>query len=126
MLRHPEVRYEVTDNCNAHCIMCPREKHDRPHGIMDQAKYEASIDEIVGLGASQVVLTGFGEPMLDKQLEDKIDYAKKQAAIAEATRIVPLKIPQMLHTEELSVLDTVRQGFAERKNGNGSRGLADG
>lgn len=75
MLRHPEVRYEVTDNCNAHCIMCPREKHDRPHGIMDQAKYEASIDEIVWLGAKQVVLTGFGEPMLDKGLERKIAYA---------------------------------------------------
>ena len=75
MLRHPEVRYEVTDNCNAHCIMCPREKHDRAHGIMDQDKYERSIDEIITLGAKQVVLTGFGEPMLDKHLEDKIWYA---------------------------------------------------
>ena len=75
MLRHPEVRYEVTDNCNAHCIMCPRDKHDRPHGIMDQEKYERSIDEIITLGAKQVVLTGFGEPMLDKNLEDKIWYA---------------------------------------------------
>ena len=26
-LRHPEVRYEVTDNCNAECIMCPRDLH---------------------------------------------------------------------------------------------------
>ena len=40
-LLHPEVRYEVTDNCNASCIMCPRDKHEhgREHGIMDQAKY---------------------------------------------------------------------------------------
>src|SRR4051794_22926575 len=46
-LLHPEVRYEVTDNCNASCIMCPRDKHEhgREHGIMDQAKYEKSIDE---------------------------------------------------------------------------------
>ena len=78
MLQHPEVRYEVTDLCNAHCIMCPREKHTRPHGIMDQAKYEASIDEIIPLGAKRVVLTGFGEPMLDKGLEDKISYAKSK------------------------------------------------
>ena len=75
-LQHPEVRYEVTDHCNAHCIMCPREKHDRAHGIMDQELYERSIDEVVGLGAEQVVLTGFGEPMLDRKLEDKIRYAK--------------------------------------------------
>lgn len=76
-LLHPEVRYEVTDNCNASCIMCPRDKHEhgREHGIMDQAKYEKSIDEVVALGAQQVVLTGFGEPMLDKRLENKIAYA---------------------------------------------------
>lgn len=76
MLQHPEVRYEVTDLCNANCVMCPRDKHDRPHGIMDQDKYERSIDEVVSLGAKQVVLTGFGEPMIDKKLERKIRYAK--------------------------------------------------
>jgi MoaA/NifB/PqqE/SkfB family radical SAM enzyme len=76
-LLHPEVRYEVTDNCNASCIMCPRDKHEhgREHGIMDQAKYEKSIDEVVALGAQKIVLTGFGEPMLDKRLEEKIAYA---------------------------------------------------
>ena len=40
-LRHPEVRYEVTDHCNAECIMCPREVHNlgRPHGIMSMPEY---------------------------------------------------------------------------------------
>jgi len=77
-LLHPEVRYEVTDHCNASCIMCPRDKHEhgREHGIMAQAAYERSIDEVVALGAKKVVLTGFGEPMLDKRLELKIAYAK--------------------------------------------------
>lgn len=77
-LLHPEVRYEVTDHCNASCIMCPRDKHEhgREHGIMDQAKYEKSIDEVVALGAKKIVLTGFGEPMLDRRLEKKISYAK--------------------------------------------------
>ena len=77
-LLHPEVRYEVTDHCNATCIMCPRDKHEhaREHGIMDQAKYERSIDEVVALGARKVVLTGFGEPLLDKKLERKIAYAR--------------------------------------------------
>ena len=74
-LQNFEVRFEVTDHCNASCIMCPRDKHDRPHGIMDQAKYERSIDEVVALGAQRVVLTGFGEPLLDKRLEEKIAYA---------------------------------------------------
>ena len=79
-LLHPEVRYEVTDHCNASCIMCPRDEHEhgRDHGIMDQDKYEKSIDEVVALGAKQVVLQGFGEPMLDKNLEAKIIYAKNK------------------------------------------------
>lgn len=79
-LLHPEVRYEVTDHCNATCIMCPRDKHEhgREHGIMNQAKYERSIDEVVALGALKVVLTGFGEPMLDRRLEDKIAYAHRK------------------------------------------------
>lgn len=78
-LLHPEVRYEVTDHCNASCVMCPRDKHEfgREHGIMNQARYEKSIDEVVALGARSVVLTGFGEPMLDKHLEDKIAYASR-------------------------------------------------
>ncbi|NOR87308.1 MAG: radical SAM protein [Bacteroidales bacterium] len=79
-LLHPEVRYEVTDNCNATCIMCPREEHEtgREHGIMNQEFYERSIDEVVALGAEKVVLTGFGEPMLDKKLEKKIAYASSK------------------------------------------------
>lgn len=79
-LRHPEVRYEVTDHCNAECIMCPRELHKlgRPHGIMDLEQYIKSIDEVVLLGCKQVVLTGFGEPLVDKTLEKKISYAKSK------------------------------------------------
>lgn len=76
-LLHPEVRYEVTDHCNASCIMCPRDKHEhgREHGIMSQEAYERSIDEVVNLGAKKVVLTGFGEPLLDRRLERKVAYA---------------------------------------------------
>lgn len=75
MLQHPEVRYEVTDFCNAHCIMCPRELHTREHGVMDLAAYERSIDEVTELGAKRIVLTGFGEPLLDPSLDLKIKYA---------------------------------------------------
>ncbi len=76
-LRHPEVRYEVTDHCNAECIMCPRDIHKfgRPHGIMNMDQYRRSVDEVVGLGCKQVVLTGFGEPLVDKTVEKKVEYA---------------------------------------------------
>jgi MoaA/NifB/PqqE/SkfB family radical SAM enzyme len=44
---------------------------------MNQKDFERSIDEIIKLGAERIVLTGFGEPFLDKRLELKIAYAKK-------------------------------------------------
>jgi pyruvate-formate lyase-activating enzyme len=77
-LRHPEVRYEVTDNCNAECIMCPRDLHKlgRPHGVMSTDSYKKSLDEVAALGCKQIVLTGFGEPLVDRHLEEKVAYAK--------------------------------------------------
>lgn len=101
-LLHPEVRYEVTDHCNATCIMCPRDKHEhgREHGIMDQAKYEKSIDEVVALGAKKVVLTGFGEPLLDKRLEKKIQYANGKGLstyfITNASALTPVRSRKLL------------------------------
>ena len=110
-LQHPEVRYEVTDHCNASCIMCPRDSHDRPHGIMDQGQYEASIDEVVGLGAKQVVLTGFGEPMLDRRLEDKIRYAKSKGLrtyiISNGSALTPKRAAGLL----LAGLDELRVSY---------------
>ncbi len=79
-LKHPEVRYEVTDHCNAACIMCPRDAHEdgRPHGVMDLERFRRSIDEVTALGAKRIVLTGFGEPLIDRTLEDKIAHAKSR------------------------------------------------
>lgn len=126
MLQHPEVRYEVTDKCNAHCVMCPREKHTRPHGVMDQTLYERSIDEIVSLGAKRVVLTGFGEPMLDRKLEQKIKYAKSKGLgtyiITNGSAITENRAYQLL----MAGLDEMRVSFygMEKKTYNAvMRGL---
>lgn len=79
-LQHPEVRYETTDYCNATCIMCPRDLHKegRAHGVMSLDQYKRSIDEVAGLGAKRIVLTGFGEPLMDRTLDEKISYAKSK------------------------------------------------
>lgn len=78
-LTHPEVRIETTNICNATCIMCPRDSHTREQGIMNQETFEYCIDQVVPMGAKQVVLTGYGEPLLDKGLEQKIAYAKSHS-----------------------------------------------
>lgn len=112
-LLHPEVRYEVTDHCNATCIMCPRDKHEhgREHGIMDQAKFEKSIDEVAALGAKKVVLTGFGEPLLDKKLERKIAYARDRGLstyfITNGSALTPVRSQKLL----AAGLDEMRVSF---------------
>jgi len=75
-LINPEVRFEVTNLCNARCIMCPREKMKRPLGIMDMKLYTKWLDEAVSLGAKCVSLEHFGEPLLDPGLFEKAAYAK--------------------------------------------------
>lgn len=59
----------------------------------------------------------------DKTFEfvlDKMKHVRTEFAIASATQSI--KIPPMISQRELSVLDTIRQGFSERKNCRGCYG----
>lgn len=78
-LKHPEVRYEVTDSCNAACS-CARATSmstAASTGIMGLDEYKKRIDKVVRLGGRKIVLAGFGEPLIDKTLEQKSAYAKQ-------------------------------------------------
>lgn len=76
---HPlEVHIENTNACDAHCIMCPREKMTRKIGFMDYDLFCKIIDQIISTwGVDSIHLHGFGEPLLDRELPEKIAYAKK-------------------------------------------------
>jgi len=78
---------------------------------MDNNQYRASIDEVVELGARRVVLTGFGEPLLDKGLEAKIAYAKskglKTYIITNASCLTVKRIQSLLYAG----LDEMRVSF---------------
>jgi MoaA/NifB/PqqE/SkfB family radical SAM enzyme len=68
---------ENTNLCNAECVMCPRELLSRKRGFMDFGLFEKIIREVSGLKRKPVThLHGFGEPMLDKLLPDRIRLAK--------------------------------------------------
>ncbi|MEC7641416.1 MAG: radical SAM/SPASM domain-containing protein [Nitrospinota bacterium] len=77
-LTNPEVRIETTNICNATCIMCPREKMDRLEGIMDMDLFKRIVDECKDLGATSVFLGGFGEPLMDDLLVDRVRYVKQR------------------------------------------------
>lgn len=76
------ISIEVTNKCNADCIMCPQGSLTRPKGIMSNSMFKKIIDEMADNGCKAVALTGLGEPLLDKDLEDKIRYAKQRDIIS--------------------------------------------
>ena len=73
-LINPEARIETTNKCNSHCIMCPREKMTRPLTTMGDAFFTNLVDQTVALGASIISTFGYGEPLLDPTLSEKILY----------------------------------------------------
>jgi radical SAM protein with 4Fe4S-binding SPASM domain len=73
-----EVRIENTNMCNARCVMCPREKLTRLKGIMPLEFFKKLIDQCVELNVKMVHVHGFGEPLLDKNIFEKIKYAKEK------------------------------------------------
>ena len=71
------ILIENTNCCNAQCVMCPREKLTRKRGFMEFGLFEKIIREVSGASRKPVVhLHGFGEPLLDESLPEKIMLAK--------------------------------------------------
>jgi len=68
---------ENTNCCNSQCVMCPREKLTRKPGFMDFGLFEKIFKEISNMRRKLVThLHGFGEPLLDKLLPERIELAK--------------------------------------------------
>ena len=72
----PLVRIETTNACNARCTICPHRSLKRPIQRMDDTLFTRVIDECAAAGCRQVHLHNFGEPLLDKDLEQRVRYAK--------------------------------------------------
>jgi radical SAM protein with 4Fe4S-binding SPASM domain len=71
------VRVETTNHCQAACSFCPRDSIGRPKTFMKQEMFEHIVDECVVGGCRLMHLHGFGEPLLDKQLPERIKFAKE-------------------------------------------------
>jgi len=75
-IKVPDIlEFEITDKCNARCTMCPDEVH-LGNDFLDHELFKRIAREGYELGIRRMIFTG-GEPLLDKQVFDKIDYAKK-------------------------------------------------
>ena len=72
------VRIETTNHCQADCVFCPRSTIGRAKANMKQDVFEAVVKQCVEGGTRLVHLHGYGEPLIDKQLADRIKYCKDQ------------------------------------------------
>jgi MoaA/NifB/PqqE/SkfB family radical SAM enzyme len=72
-----EVRIENTNHCGYDCFFCPRDKLSRDRGFMPLEDFELVLDR-VGSHEGDVDLHGFGEPLLDRRLRDKVALVRER------------------------------------------------
>jgi radical SAM protein with 4Fe4S-binding SPASM domain len=72
------VQIESTNLCNAKCVFCPRDEMHRRQGVMDLALFKKVVDECSALGITHVRVHNYGEPFLDRELVEKVRYAKSR------------------------------------------------
>jgi sulfatase maturation enzyme AslB (radical SAM superfamily) len=75
-----ELMIEVTNRCNAKCVMCPHEKMKRPRGHMAWETFAKIVNDAAAFEGSGLWLTLHkdGEPFLDPLLFDRIACVRKQ------------------------------------------------
>ena len=71
------VRVETTNHCQAECTFCPRDSIGRQKTFMDQAMFESIVEQCGKAGCRLMHLHGFGEPLLDKRLPERIALCKQ-------------------------------------------------
>ncbi|MCM8787248.1 MAG: radical SAM protein [Candidatus Omnitrophica bacterium] len=78
--KNNDMRFEITTKCNYNCIICPRDKLTRRIETMSFELFKKLLDKILSETNQYDTLTfpGLGEPLLDKTLNKKIEYAKKK------------------------------------------------
>ena len=74
-----ELRFEVTTKCNYHCVMCPRDELVRKKETMSFDSFKFYLDRITSETSQFEIVSfvGFGEPLLDSTLLEKMAYARK-------------------------------------------------
>lgn len=79
---------ELTNLCNARCVMCPHQSMKRPLKIMDDKTFNLLINRLKHdqLKLNKILISGMGEPLTDQNLFNRL------------TRLKEFKIPIKLYT----------------------------
>ena len=77
-LNNPEVRIENTNLCNSSCVICPRKEMTRKKATMPNRHFNYLVDQAKKLGAESISVFGFGEPLMDKGIINKVAYCTQK------------------------------------------------
>lgn len=71
---------ETTNICNAKCVMCPHKFMERKKEIMSDEIFDTAIHRIKEAQINPLVfiLNGFGEPLIDKNITNRIKNIKQE------------------------------------------------
>ncbi|KAF0996738.1 radical SAM protein [Geobacillus sp. TFV-3] len=97
----PSIELEVTNHCNANCIMCPREKL-RPLGNMSEKTFNSFLNLLERTKVSGVIIQGIGEPTLLRHLPDWVKEMRYR--VGENVPIVVVSNGSTLSPARLKVL----------------------
>ena len=97
------INIETTNACNADCRMCPHSKMKREPGNMNEDIFRGIVDSAVesGLHIREFILSGFGEPLADRNIFDRIAYVKSKGPyyvkiFSNASLLTPEKTEKLL------------------------------
>lgn len=100
-LRFPRVlSVETTNACNAACVMCGHRQMKRPSGRMPWELFAGIVDQAKGWDLETFYLSGFGEPLLDRELAGKVSYARRAgientAIVTNASLLTPERAAEL-------------------------------
>lgn len=83
------VQIQTVTGCNADCIFCPNRKTERPIALgrrMDEALYRSVVDQCLELGVRRYTLYLMNEPMLDRELPQRVAYISRRIRKPQYTK----------------------------------------
>jgi len=77
-LKNKQIIVETTNVCDAHCVICPREKFTQKLQAMDMGLFKKIIDDASQYDLESIDTCGFGECFLDKHLFERFAYVREK------------------------------------------------
>ncbi len=75
---------EISNACNANCTFCAYRFQTREKGIMEMSVFKRAIDQYCTIGGGDLNMTPtVGDPLVDRNLIEKIRYARSKPEINE-------------------------------------------